>query len=311
MNNKVLILMSTYNGEVFLQEQLNSLKLQEGVEIHYLIRDDGSKDNTKQILQSFSNNNLNVELILGENIGCVQSFASLLKVAYKYCEYIDFFAFCDQDDIWLKQKLSMAIEKLKLFNLEKPTMYCSNLFLIDEKGKRIGEKYRRGDVRFSKGSSLVESIATGCTMVFNKKAVEIFTNYPPNYMTMHDLWIFHMCIFFGEIFYDDEPYILYRQHSNNVIGSKSTLLSKWRSRIKSFKNLSSQNYRELEAKEMLRIYENLLLDEDKKLISIVSNYRRDLFSKWKFLFATKKSGLNMSNVELNFWLKLRIIFNCV
>lgn len=303
--------MSTYNGANFLQEQLNSLKLQEGVEVHYLIRDDGSKDNTKEILQSFSNNNSNVELILGENIGCVKSFAYLLKVANKYFDFIDFFAFCDQDDIWLKDKLYTATEKLRFFNLEKPTMYCSNLSLIDDKGICIGEKHKRGGVRFSKGSSLVESIATGCTMVFNKKAVEIFINYPPSYMTMHDLWVFHMCIFFGEVYYDDKPYILYRQHSNNVIGSKSTLLSKWRSRMKSLKTLSSQNYRELEAREMLKIYDELLLDEDKKLLSIVANYRENLLSKWRFLFPSKKSGLNMSNVELNFWLKLRIIFNCV
>jgi rhamnosyltransferase len=311
MINKVLILMSTYNGGRYLQEQLDSLILQEGVEIHFLIRDDGSIDNTKEILENFSENNLNVELIFGNNIGCVNSFGKLLKFAGNYTRFIDYFAFCDQDDVWLKEKLFVATEKLKLINSLKPAMYCSNLYLIDDKGCSIGEKHKRGNVSFSKGSSLVESIATGCTMVFNKKVVEVFIEYQPTYMTMHDLWIFHMCIFLGEIFYDDIPYILYRQHSNNVIGSKSTLISRWKNRMKSFKTLSNQNYRELEAKEILKMYNNLLSNKDKEIIGILASYKNSLLSRLKLFFPPKKSDLYMSKIELNFWFKIRVILGYV
>jgi glycosyltransferase involved in cell wall biosynthesis len=311
IKDKVLILLSTYNGENYLEEQLNSLSIQEGVEIHYLIRDDGSTDSTQDILKAFSSRNSAVELIFGKNIGCINSFSELLKLAGNYTQSFDYFAFCDQDDIWLKNKLFVAIQKLKKMSSNKPAMYCSNLYLIDEKGSNIGEMHKRGNVTFSKGRSLVESIATGCTVVFNKKVVETFLQYEPIYMTMHDLWVYHMCAFLGEVFYDDEPYILYRQHSNNVIGSKATLISRWKNRIKSFKTLSGQNYRESEAKEILRLYNESLLSQDREIVEIVAYYKKNLFSRLKFLLPPKKSDLNMSKFELNIWLKIRILLGFV
>ncbi|WP_264566689.1 glycosyltransferase family 2 protein [Flavobacterium sp. N3904] len=311
IKDKILILLSTYNGENYLEEQLDSLCTQEGVEIHYLIRDDGSTDSTQDILKAFSSKNLTAELIFGKNIGCINSFTELLKLAGNYTHSFDYFAFCDQDDIWLKNKLFVAIQKLKKMSFSKPAMYCSNLYLIDEEGNSIGEMHKRGNVTFSKGRSLVESIATGCTVVFNRKVVDFFLQYQPSYMTMHDLWIFHMCAFLGEVFYDDVPHILYRQHSNNVIGSKATLISRWKNRMKSIKTLSNQHYRELEAKEMLRLYNDILLSQDRQIISIVAYYKKNLFSRLRFLLPPRRSDLNMSKLELNFWLKIRIVLGFV
>ena len=95
--NKILILMSTYNGEKYLSEQLNSLLLQENVNIKILIRDDGSTDNTHKILNFYSSNYPNISWYTGENKGPALSFMDLLFNAPES----DYYAFCDQDDVWL------------------------------------------------------------------------------------------------------------------------------------------------------------------------------------------------------------------
>jgi len=245
---KVLVLLSTYNGQNYLQQQLNSLIVQENVELFYLIRDDGSKDGTIEILKQFSIMAVNVELILGKNIGFANSFKELLILSYKYRETVNYFAFCDQDDIWLKNKLHVATNNLEKMSNTVPAMYCSNLFRIDKNNKQIGESYKRGNVIFSKGTSLVNSIAAGCTMVLNLKTIEMFTKHPPKYLAFHDLFIFQMCIFLGEVYYDDIPYIFYRQHDNNVLGDKNTIfLARWKNRLKIFPSFRNPHYREFTA----------------------------------------------------------------
>ncbi|HAF30220.1 MAG TPA: hypothetical protein DCG75_14355 [Bacteroidales bacterium] len=309
-NHRILILLSTYNGEEYLKEQLDSLESQVGVYLNYLIRDDGSTDNTKNILNQFAEEKPNIELIFGDNIGSANSYKELLVISKKYLHIVDFFSFCDQDDIWLKDKLMIAANRLEKMPFDTPAMYCSNLTLIDE-NKEIGEMHKAGLVIFSKGRSLVESISTGCTMVFNKKTIQIFNNKIPQYITIHDLWIYHMCIFLGEVYYDPTPNILYRQHNNNEIGAKHNFNARWKSRFKSIKTLSKQHYREWEAKELLEIYDEYLSNKDKELIKTVAFYRQDFRKRLTLLWPSKQSDIKMTNWELNFWLKLRIIIGKV
>ena len=311
-NPKILILLSTYNGEKYLQQQLTSLRLQIGVDVYYLIRDDGSKDATIEILNHFSSMESNVELIFGNNIGFAYSFRELLILGNKYLDTVNYFAFCDQDDIWLKDKLYLATVQLKKMSSSIPGMYCSNLLLIDENLNSLGKAYQRGTVRFSKGNSLVESISTGCTMVFNRKTIETFNNYLPQNITFHDFFIYQMCIFFGEVYYDDVPHILYRQHRDNVIGGKkNTIIARWKHRFKLFSTLSSQHYREWAAQELLRLYEGILSDEDKRLIRIVANYKQSLLARIRFLFPPKGSNLKMSTLSSGMRLKIRILLGAV
>ncbi|MFW5793782.1 MAG: glycosyltransferase family 2 protein [Bacteroidota bacterium] len=308
---KILVLLSTYNGEKYLADQLESLKKQKSVELYYLIRDDGSSDQTLSILKKFSNDNPRSEVIEGTNVGLVQSFHQLLIHAYKQYSEIDYFAFCDQDDVWLEHKLITGINKLQEMPSIKPSLYCSNLILIDENGNYLGEMRKRNSVSFSKASSLVESISTGCTMIFNKKTIELYNIHTPTSMIMHDLWIYHTCLFLGNVYYDDTPHILYRQHGKNQIGAKATFSAKWKSRIRSLKNLKRQYFRENEAKTLLNTYDDLLMEKDKKLISTVANYKENLKSRIKLFFHTGYPDLRMSNREKDFWLKIRILLGKV
>lgn len=307
---KVLILLSTYNGAKFLQELLDSLFLQKNVDMHYLIRDDGSLDETVNILKQFVLNTPNVELLLEKNEGCINSFNKLIKHACNYyIDKVDYFAFCDQDDVWLEQKLQVATSILDKMPVEKPSLYCSNLILVDEQLNFISNMYLKKMI-FTKGNALVERFGTGCTMVFNKEALTKYVYHQSLYPELHDRWIYLICLFFGNIHYDDCPHILYRQHSGNVIGCQNSFLAKWESRFRSFRRLK-EIPREQNAMELLRIFKNKLSEEDYELISIVANYKKNFFSKLYFFFAPSRYNLRMRSLERNFWLRIRIIFGSV
>ena len=114
----VQVLLSSYNGEKYIREQLDSILAQEGVNIQLLIRDDGSTDGTNSILTEYEQRCDNISVIYGINVGVIQSFFLLLEQAGSY----PYIALADQDDVWLKQKLKRAIEKIKKEenNIRKP-----------------------------------------------------------------------------------------------------------------------------------------------------------------------------------------------
>lgn len=105
MKQNILVLMSTFNGEKFIREQIESILAQENVNIKLLVRDDGSTDKTLDILNEYKNKG-KLNYYIGKNLGPQLSFMHLLQNA-PYCEY---YAFADQDDVWLKDKLSTAIK---------------------------------------------------------------------------------------------------------------------------------------------------------------------------------------------------------
>ena len=105
---KILILLSTYNGQQYLPELLDSVENQTGVEKEIIVRDDGSQDQTLNILQKYKKQYENIEIHSSTNIGACKSFLSLIQLAKEKDNY-DYAAFCDQDDVWLPQKLSAAI----------------------------------------------------------------------------------------------------------------------------------------------------------------------------------------------------------
>ena len=245
----ILILLSSYNGEKYIQEQIVSLENQQNVSVTILIRDDGSKDSTVQVVKSLQQEYKNIVLIEGENIGCAKSFSELLVYASKTFSAYDYYAFCDQDDFWLSEKLKTAVSVLNSMSKEKQLLYCSNLYVVDKNLQNRKKKYKNGFVKIIPIASLAESYGTGCTMVFNKAVVDFYVSHIPENLHLHDLWIYHQCVFLGHVFYDDESYILYRQHGNNVVGARTSLKQNFQSKIRSLKKL-------------LRIYSIYLNDED-------------------------------------------------
>lgn len=305
----VLVLMSTYNGENYLVEQIESILSQKDINVHLLVRDDGSKDNTLSILKKYEKNK-RIDLIKGVNLGCANSFKFLLLEAYKLRFDYDYFAFADQDDVWFLDKLHAAALKLSTYSEDKPIMYCSNLLVVD---KNLNERglFHPKIVQLSVANSLIESIATGCTMVFNRKVVELFHDYTPKTLRIHDLWIYHMCILLGEVCYDSQSYVYYRQHGNNVIGARISTLSRLKSKWISLRHFWKQHRRELEAKSILDTYGVLLSDDKRYVVGLLANYRKKLYGRIRFFFLLSRYDFKMRRVEDNFWFKVRVLLGCV
>lgn len=215
----VTILVSSYNGSEFIKEQLDSLYNQSYPNINILVRDDASTDTTRDILR-VEHAKQSIDLVMGEkNLGVTASFFELLRLVSKTdTEYV---AFCDQDDVWLPNKMQTAVLALSKVS-EYPALYCSRLNIVDEKLNQLDVSFKPREIGF--GNALVENIAVGCTIVLNRKALDLLCQYRlPEEVYIHDWWCYLVISCFGQIVFDDQALIQYRQHSGNSIGAASNL----------------------------------------------------------------------------------------
>lgn len=228
--NKVTVLLSTYNGSKFLLQQLNSLYEQTYPNIRILVRDDGSSDSTRSILD---NEQLcgRIDILSGhKNLGPALSFFELLhNAALTETEYV---AFCDQDDVWHPHKIEHAVSALLVVADSRPALFCSRLEIVDEQLNHIGFTATPRKVGF--GNALVENIATGCTMVLNREALELIFKHLPSKVLMHDWWCYLVLSCFGEIVFDSNANIKYRQHGNNTIGATVSMIEELKRKLHRF-----------------------------------------------------------------------------
>lgn len=308
---KILVLMSTYNGDKYLKEQLDSILSQEEVEVHCLIRDDGSNDYTQKVIQEYCLKNSRIKLVKGNNIGWAKSFYELVEMS-RFSQF-DYYAFADQDDVWETKKLKIAIEKLDSLKANRPLLYCSNLKIVDENLNWVSEKYMFDKVYIGKERSLVENFSVGCTQVFNNKMKELFLQYKPQHLHAHDYWMYLIATFIGEVIYDNNAYIRYRQHNTNVHGAGNGYWELWKRRIKLLsknylKNKWNQHSLEKMAQELLHGYSRYLDKKSIETIEIVGLYRENLLRKLFFFFSyrVRKSSL-YENIELRIRILLGIV----
>ncbi len=301
---RVMVIMSTYNGEKYIREQLDSIFKQEGVDLYCLVRDDGSSDATVSILEEYKNRvKERMDYLAGCNVGVVKSFGNLISLAAN-SDY-EWIAFCDQDDVWKDNKLSNAIVKLENEkNQDIPLVYCSNLELVDTCLRPIGVM-RSTIPRFNAYTALVQNCATGCTQVFNRKAAFLYsTANKTEQIEMHDYWMFLIGVYLGKVIYDDWTSMYYRQHSNNVIGaSKKTVLGA----LTNISNGKSGN-RERMVKAFIDSYESELDVKYRKILLNVVNYKSDLKAKVRLLFDVRYRGYS-PKITLNF--KFRVLVNAL
>lgn len=260
--DKVAVLMSTYNGERFLEEQIDSIFAQKDVEITLYIRDDGSKDRTIDIINTYLDDHSNIIFVNGRNVGVGNSFMSIMKQAGVSADY---YAFADQDDIWLPEKLNAAIAKLKIKN--GPRCYCSNQMLVDSEGCMIRKRHTE-PINTDYMQVLCNNLVTGCTMVWNRKLQEILIDperFPSEQLLkkrIHDVWVAMVAAVVGEVIYDENGYIYYRQHENNVVGVKQkSIISEWKKKIN---DPALRNGRSSLAKEIFFKYKDLIVDQEMK-----------------------------------------------
>ena len=209
---RVAVLMSTYNGEKFVEEQVISILKQLPADGLLLVRDDGSTDKTVEIIDRMQDARIQIEI--GENIGFAKSFLTLLTKTPKDREMI---MFADQDDVWLEGKIQRAWNCLETSS-DQATLYCSAQLITDNK-LNILELSEAITHRPSFYSAIVENIVTGCTAAINNQALQLMLRSGvPAHVQFHDWWLYLVISAHGKIIVDDKALIFYRQHENNYIG---------------------------------------------------------------------------------------------
>lgn len=289
---KVIVLLSTYNGEKYIEEQIKSLLNQVDVDVHILIRDDGSKDGTLNIVEKM--NDGRIEIYSGENLKPAKSFLQLVKMAGDS----EYYAFCDQDDVWDDNKLITAVNMMKDQDSNKPILYMSTYDVVDSDLNFLFKRNMEFDIPFKLQTTIMERSPSGCTMVFNKNLKQLIEQSNPKNLRMHDFWTLMVAeAFHAMIITDDNSRLKYRQHENNVVG----LGTPWRVKIKRliFSMLYEKNERQKQAVSLLQEYESILPEDSKQILEEVAQYREKIFNRFKLAF-NKDYRLNSSYINLLF-----------
>jgi glycosyltransferase involved in cell wall biosynthesis len=223
----IYILLSTYNGITYLDEFLESLQAQTYLSWKLIVRDDGSSDNSSNVVTQFFKDISQQLIILNDtkNIGAKESFDLLLNEALqqKDCEYI---MFADQDDVWKKDKIERTLSKMNSIEKEDsatPILVHTDLHVSDENLNIINNSLWSHENNNPSKSTLnylfFQNTATGCTMMINRELASLA--YPiAKEAIMHDWWINMVASKFGKVAFIDTPTIFYRQHGANTIGAK-------------------------------------------------------------------------------------------
>lgn len=275
---KVAVLMSSYNGETYIEQQIDSILKQTYQNIVLYVRDDGSSDGTLDILEKYQSEGKLV-LIKGKNLGYIRSFFSLLNE----CEDADYYAWCDQDDIWVPEKTERAVQWLEQAPKDVPVLYFSSYDYYDE-----NMQFQKHGLIHTKGpsfaNSLMDCISLGFNSVFNHQARLYMNKKTPEHCCGHDWWTYMLCAAFGEVLYDREYVsVKYRRLEQSVSpGGKNFIeLQIWRFR-KFFLNDYFAKIRE-QLWEFAELYMEEMNANDRNVMK--------LFSKKKYtpIIAVKKA----------------------
>jgi len=258
----VAILLATLNGERYLPEQLDSIRAQTHGRWTLWASDDASVDRTRAVLEDYRSRfaNLNAGSALRTSDACFSNVAgettgerlqiltgpargfvaNFLSLACHPDIEADYFAFCDQDDIWVPGKLTRALDLLSACGQNHPALYCARTELIDAQGRPIGFSPRFGRPP-SFANALVQSLAGGNTMVFNRPARALLMQAGASAdVITHDWWLYLLVTACGgTVIYDAEPLTRYRQHAHNLVGANRS----WRARFDRIRMLFRGDFR--------------------------------------------------------------------
>lgn len=264
---KVCIMMTTYNGGKYLRAQLDSFAKQTYKNLVVVASDDGSTDDTFDILEEYKKQ---LEIIVvknPKNHGACGNFLNAMKNAPK----ADYYAFADQDDVWAKEKIETLVSDLA--GVSGPALVYCDAEITDGDLKPSGRTFVRDNNYYLKPGEelkqlLVSNYIQGCAMLFNRALFEkIDANIDPTSIAMHDWWIAQCAAIYGEIRFEEKCLQFYRQHGNNVLGEGDNDLKKMGHIGKVKAQWQKDNdYSVKQAEQLLK------LDADKSKLAIVKNY---------------------------------------
>jgi glycosyltransferase involved in cell wall biosynthesis len=216
----VEVLLATFNGAKYLAEQLDSLLAQTGVEISLIVSDDGSKDQTLEILDKYKDFFSNFIILHGPGRGPQANFFFLLQNSRG--AYV---ALCDQDDIWESNHLLSSVNRL---DPDKPEVTCSVVREFTASPQNYSAIWPKKIKIDNIERILFENLVRGCTIVMNRLFVDVLVSNQPADSVMHDWWIALLakgkdCLIFSPI-----PEVNYRIHEGNAVGKSPSFLTKFR-----------------------------------------------------------------------------------
>ena len=298
----VVVIISTYKAGKKLERQLDSIFSQKGVNIRVYIRDDSSPDNTVEIIESYKINhpNYNIDYIVGENLGYALSFLEALEKSGD----ADYYAFSDQDDVWIDDKIIKTINPMEDDHIDTPKLAYCNMRRSDENLNIYDEQINiLKPHELTKKIVLTQTFNYGAATVFNRAAKKLICRCKPKgYDIPHDYWAGLLCFWFGQVFYVDDRLYYWIRYDTSVSGEgtkKSGRLYRIRECIKrkSYPNVSY---------DLLNYYSDLLEPRDKVFLEKLSNYKEEDKKKIGLLF---DFGFRRKKISGTVMLKLGILMN--
>lgn len=261
----VEICLATYNGEKYIGELYNSLAIQTHTNWNLLIRDDGSTDSTVAILKNLEKIDARIKILHDKNgnVGVIKNFELVLMETSA-----NIIMLADQDDVWLEDKIEKSLTLLAIdFKLDHPKLVFTDLKIVNSalcqiKKSFIESKKLAPLTSLELSSLIVQNVAPGCTMMFNRALIKLALPFPEN-IAMHDWWLLLVALVTGKVSYLNQSTILYRQHENNVLGARNYHMIGYRRRldlaIEQSKALQSRFVENLKPKEyeILRVFSNI------------------------------------------------------
>lgn len=274
---KVAVIMSTYNGASSIIKQLESIFCQVDVNVKVVVRDDSSTDNTIQIIEDYrlTHSNYEIEIIRGENIGYAKSFWMALKLSSD----ADYYAFSDQDDVWLEDKLIKTIIPMQNDDFQGAKLsYCRMQRSDANLNKLIEQVKVLEPIRLSKKIVFTQTYNYGAATVINREAKKLICRECPEKIEVpHDLWAGLLCYWFGRVYYVNEELYYWIRYDSSVTG-KGTRKSGAIFRIK--ESMRKKSYPNV-SYELLKYYKDCLEEEDIIFLENICNYK----TKWRSYFS--------------------------
>lgn len=298
--NKILVLLSTYNGENYLIDQVNSIMNQKNVICDLFIRDDGSSDGTINVIQKLVKEYPDrIIYEQGTNIGYARSFLWLVNNVSGY----DYYSFADQDDVW---KLDKSIKGIAHLRKDVPFLYASNLTSTDENLTPIKD-YNFKNINQNIMTEFCRHRVPGCTYIFNEKLRKLVCKYP--YLSLkdipsHDVLIAEIAYACGTVFIDEYSSVLHRRLNTSVTSGGNGIIQ--RLKIEKKMVFGKPNQEKKIAQFIEKELSNNIKKDCKLFISLVAHYdesnelKRQLLSQNGF-----KTGIKICDLET----KIRIIMN--
>jgi glycosyltransferase involved in cell wall biosynthesis len=298
----IAVLLATYNGEKYLVEQLNSIICQKEVNVHIYISDDGSSDKTIYIIKSFIKKYPKKikKFFCGKYKNAAKNFMSFTKKKLNY----KYYAYCDQDDVWLERKLINALKKINLGY----DLYGGRTLNTDKNLNKINYSPKYKYFRPSFNNALIQSFAGGNTMVFSHKIYKLLEKTDlKKKIPAHDWWAYLVTTYSGKkVYYDPVPYVLYRQHGKNVNGHNLGLINQT---IRIFKALKGEFKKWIDYNlVLLKDFNKYGVEKNKILIERFYQLRK---SNFEYLSLLKKIKIYRNGSLQQFKLKMGLFLKKV